>query len=288
MSNYDFGPDERLILAKIDFGIPKRRCAKAAYGAVEEYLAALMYNGQISADYLIQERPRYVAYVQAADDKALEPTHLSPWGQKGSEMSLSAFGHRPKFVLLEPPLNSRGLSWRSAKTLFLHTHIFKSGSPVGSPELQGAVPVYHLPLSHQDRDYLVRWAREYRDHDSIWLGCGRLEVPAYREMADPRSKLSREGREHCRIIEKTTGIPTYYYLFRYHGRLKEKLRRCPLCGGAWRVPSPKGVTKFSQFAFRCKPCRLVSNMASSLGDEEDERLAAIGEPRPSMRRKQRG
>jgi predicted nucleic acid-binding Zn ribbon protein len=210
MSNYDFSPEEQLILTKIDFGIPKRRCVKAAGGMVEEYLAALLYNGQIGAGDLIQERPKYVAYVQATDDKALEPQYLSPWGKRCSDVILSAFGHKPKFVLLEPSLKRRGLSWRSAKTLFLHTDTFKSGSPVGSPELLGAVPVYQLPLSHQDRDYLVRWARQYRNHDSLWLGCGKLEVAAYREMADPKSELSREGREHCRIIEDATGIPTYY------------------------------------------------------------------------------
>ncbi|MBX3324353.1 MAG: DUF2310 family Zn-ribbon-containing protein [Nitrospira sp.] len=87
------------------------------------------------------------------------------------------------------------------------------------------------------------------------------------------------------MIETATRIPTYYYLFRYHGRLKEKLRRCPLCGGAWRVRSPKGLTRFSHFDFRCKPCRLVSNMASSIGDDEDERLAVIGEPRRIVRQK---
>lgn len=201
-------------------------------------------------------------------------------------MILSTFERRPKVVLLEPTLERKRLSWRSAKTLFLHTDMFKSGFPVGSPELRGAVPVYQLPISHQDRDYLLRWTREYRDHDSIWVGSGKLEIAAYREMADPRSKLSQEGREHCRIVEKATGIPTYYYLFRYHGRAKgEEQRRCPLCEETWRVPSPKGVTRFSRFEFRCKSCRLVSNMASSTGDKEDERLASIGEPRPSVRRR---
>ena len=285
MSNYDFSQEEQLVLAKIDFGIPKRRHANEADGVVEEFLAALMYNGQIASAYLIQVRPGYVAYVQATDGKALEPDHLNPWGTKCNDKILSAFGHRPKFSLLEPSLKRKDLGWRSAKSLFLHTDMFKSGSPVGSPELRHVVPVYRLPLSYQQRDYLVRWTRNYRDHDSIWVGSGKLEIGAYREMADPRSELSREGREHCRTIETATGIPTYYYLFRYHGRLKETLRRCPLCGGAWWVRSPKGLTRFSQFNFRCKPCRLVSNIASSIGDDEDERLAVIGEPRRAVRRK---
>ena len=52
MSNYDFAPEEQLILARINFGIPKRRFAKAAVGVVEEYLAALLYNGQIGTGYI--------------------------------------------------------------------------------------------------------------------------------------------------------------------------------------------------------------------------------------------
>jgi hypothetical protein len=273
-------------MAQINFGSPKRRCVRDADGAVEEYLAALLYNRQIGENYLIQERPRYVAYVQATDEKALETQHLSPWGEEGSNKIVTAFGHRPISVLLERPSRQSRLDWQSAKTLFLHTDMFKSGSPVGSPEFWRVVPVYRLPISHQQRDYLLRWTRTYRDHDCIWVGSGKLEVPTYREMADPRSELSREGREHCRIIEESTGIPTYYYLFRYHGRSKkEKQRRCPLCRGTWQVTSPKGVKKFSRFEFRCKPCRLVSNIASSIGDKEDECLATIGEPRPSMRRK---
>lgn len=286
MSNYGFAPEEQLMLARIDFGIPKRGFAKTVDGVVEDYLAALFNNGQIGSGYLIQEGPNWAAYVQATDAGALDPPYLSPWGKKHRDNLLLTFGHGPKLVLLEPPLKRRRLSWRSAKSLFIHTEMFKSGSPVGSPELHTVVPVYQLPISYQDRDYLIRWTNKYRDHDSIWVGSGKLEVAAYREMADPRSQLSREGRGYCQIIEKATGIPTYYYLFRYYGRSKgEAKRRCPLCGQNWRTRSPKGVTKFSRFEFRCIPCRLVSSMADSVGDEEDERLAIIGEPRQSIRQK---
>jgi len=271
-------------MGRIDFGAPRRTLTGAADDAVGEYLAALMYNGQIGSDYLIQARPKYMAYVQATDKNALGLQYLSPWAKTCSKKVQATFGHEPRFVLLEQPFGRRHSNWRAAKSLFLHTDMFKSGSPVGSPDLRNVVPVYQLPLSHQDRDYLVRWARQYRDHDSIWVGSGKLEVAAYREMADPTSQLSCQGREHCQIIEKATGIPTYYYLFRYYGRLKEKWRLCPLCGERWRVASPRGTTKFSQFEFRCKPCRLVSNVACSIGNDKDERLAIIGEPRRTVRR----
>ncbi|MDH5669626.1 MAG: Zn-ribbon-containing protein [Nitrospira sp.] len=285
MSNYNFAPTESLLLARIDFGTPKRKLANAADDAVEEYLAALHHNGQIGDNSLIQERPQYVAYVQAADEHALAPQYLSPWAKQSFEKIRASFGHIPKSVLLERPFGGKSVNWNTAKSLFLHTDMFKSGSPIGSPEFGRVVPVYQLPLTHQQRDYLVQWAMAYRDHDRIWIGSGKLEIAAYREMADPTSQLSRRGREHCQIIENATGIPTYYYLFRYHGRPKEKKRRCPLCGGTWRVTSPKGATKFSRFDFRCTPCRLVSNIACSIGNDEDEHLAPIGEPRRTSRPK---
>ncbi len=208
MSNYGFASFEPLLLARIEFGVPKRKLARAADDALEEYLAALLYNGQIGEPYLIQERPQYVAYVQAADEQALAPQYLSPRAKQSIEKIRVSFWHIPKSVLLELPFGRINANRKIAKSLFLHTDMFKSGSPVGSPELRGVVPVYRLPLSHQQRDYLVRWARAYRDHTSIWIGSGKLEVAACREIADPKSQLSREGREHRQIIENATGIPT--------------------------------------------------------------------------------
>jgi predicted nucleic acid-binding Zn ribbon protein len=40
-------------------------------------------------------------------------------------------------------------------------------------------------------------------------------------------------------------------------RKREQRRRCPLCGGAWRLEKPL----HRLFDFKCDMCRLVSNLA---------------------------
>ncbi len=50
---------------------------------------------------------------------------------------------------------------------------------------------------------------------------GAVEIPAYRQLADPNSLLSEDGRRLCREVESRTGIPTFYYLLRYWGRSKD-------------------------------------------------------------------
>ncbi len=101
-------------------------------------------------------------------------------------------------------------------------------------------------------------------------------------MVEPNSGLTKKGKELCEIIEKKTGIPTYYFLNRYWGRLKnEESRLCPECGNEWRVEKDIASREsFSNFVFQCKPCRLVSKEADSF---EDERHARIGEYKPKKR-----
>ena len=96
----------------------------------------------------------------------------------------------------------------------------------------------------------------------------------YKQLANPNSELSEQGRNICFTIEKTTQIPTYYYLIRYWGRKNEADRKCPGCGGKWFIPSDINEPKFHQFEFMCSKCKLVSHIPSSC---DNERYARIGE-----------
>ncbi len=173
---------------------------------------------------------------------------------------------------------------RRRLSLYLHPYTFDHSSPVRSPELEEPIPLYLLPLKPEERECIYFWAKAYRAHDRIWLDSGTLEMRAWRELADPRSNLARQGRKNCAGIENATGKPTYYYLERYYAhRSGEELRPCPLCGRRWAVRSlEEPGTGFSDFFFRCKRCRLVSGLGDSL---EGSRLARIGEfPGKSKRR----
>lgn len=77
-------------------------------------------------------------------------------------------------------------------------------------------------------------------------------------MASPDSQLSTIGRALAAKIETLTGVPTYYYLFRYNGRslAAEKATKCIVCGGDWVLEK-----RWGDFDFRCDGCRLVSNIA---------------------------
>ncbi|WP_162690496.1 DUF2310 family Zn-ribbon-containing protein, partial [Haemophilus influenzae] len=60
-------------------------------------------------------------------------------------------------------------------------------------------------------------------------------------------------------IEKETGIPTYYYLYRVGGQSleSEKSRCCPSCGANWALKN----AIFDTLYFKCDTCRLVSNLS---------------------------
>jgi predicted nucleic acid-binding Zn ribbon protein len=271
---YREGP---LHLDKVIFGRP-RKCHSScdASDAIEEYLAALMKNGQIGAEYFMADKALpIVAYVDVPAADALDAKYTSSWGIKALNEIVRIYGKFPKVEMQERPKKAHLSSWRSAKFLYLYTHLFDRGSPVYANGLDYAIPAYLLPLKETQREYLVHWAISYRNHDRIWIGSGALEVQAYKQLADPASELSKEGREHCAEIEAITNKPTYYYLLRYHGRQRrEDQRRCPLCGKPWAVT--KGIGKssrFDRFDFQCDRCRLISHQASDC----NERLAHIGE-----------
>ena len=71
--------------------------------------------------------------------------------------------------------------------------------------------------------------------------------------------LSQTGVGIATRITELTGIPTYYYLYRYGGRsLKsERERKCPGCDGEWLLVE----ALHEQFDFKCDHCRLVSHIS---------------------------
>jgi predicted nucleic acid-binding Zn ribbon protein len=166
----------------------------------------------------------------------------------------------------------------------LFTHAFTEESPVCCGDTGRPIPAYLLPVSDQTRRGLYGWAGRYSHHDNIFLDCAALEIAAYKQMADPTSRLSVESRKLCADVEKATGKPTFYYLMRYWGRSSgEEKRLCPLCGRKWRVSCDAGAPRetegkkpFWQFAFRCVRCRLVSHLADC---DDNQRYARIGEYR---------
>jgi predicted nucleic acid-binding Zn ribbon protein len=272
-----------MYLSQIIFGKFKNiRCKISPSDVAESYLAALLHNGQILGDYLFAPcKGKLVAYTHVARSNALAKRYHSQWGISCLQDVVNIFGQVPQYGIIQDDFPKRFPSWKKSSSLYLFTHAFDDTSPVCCGDSGSPIPLYLLPISDQTREDLYFWTRYYKEHDNIWLSSGALEIPAYKQTADPRSELSVIGRELCQEIETSTGKNTFYYLHRYWGRnVGEQDRLCPMCGRRWRTSLKKSPElHFWKFSFRCIRCRLVSHYADSF---DDERHAAIGEyPRPS-------
>ncbi len=265
------------ILSKIHLGTPVEVKDDDPEDVIETYLAALHRNGQIHDATLLRNLALpFEAYVSIPRPNSLHAKFSSPWVSKTIDRLEKVFGQKPTFELLEPPPQKRYPSWHSAKSLYLYTDMFEELSPVWSPEFSSPIPLYLIPISYETRDYLSRWVESYQHHDSLWIGCGELEIPAYKNLVNPQSELCKEGREYCHEIESATGIPTYFYLMRYYSYKKnEEKRLCPGCGKKWALKIPFGPSR-RPFEFRCQKCRLVSYS----GVEDNDRYAKLGEFHP--------
>ena len=86
-----------------------------------------------------------------------------------------------------------------------------------------------------------------------------LEQAALSEISDVQSRLSKHGRYLAQEIEKQSGVPTYYYLYRVGGEspAQERRRCCPQCGAVWTLDQ----ALFDVLHFKCDACRLVSNLS---------------------------
>lgn len=258
---------------------------------VDNYLSALYFDGQIFGDFVTGVvNGLYTSFVYLAGSDAIQMENHTERGKRELQLIIDTFGTSPGWSFLIDREKEYGTTWQTADTLFFYTDKYDGTSPVCHGETGIYIPVYTLPISDSLRAEINAWARACRLHDKMWFDSGALEIPAYKQLADPDSRLSKQGRALCSQVEQATGKPTYYYLKRYYGRKKkEKKRVCPGCGKLWRVRNQKILEsdKYYDFPFRCEHCRLVSHDAVSRGSKDDERYASIGEyqKRKKMKKK---
>lgn len=246
--------------------------------AIEILCGALRKNGQAFGEHVVVPRGAGTrVLVRAPYADALAAAHDSP-EVRSARAVLAALCARPVVTRrVDAARTPRAPVLSRVTVLALSTNLFDVESAVRGGRGE-RVPAYLLPIGADLRERLHRWTSAHRELDRIWIGSGALAIPAYRQLADPESELGAEGRAVAAAIEAATRIPTFYDLYRYHGRrVGEERRRCPLCGRPWRAKPRLPWLRF--FEFCCRPCRLLSNVAYSRGAPEDERHAAIGEPR---------
>jgi len=228
-------------------------------------LGALQRNGNI----LGTEYPIYcagnelTAFVILPEEDALDEVHLNDFARQAMAKLNQLCSH--SFHVLGKVAEDAlicSCSERSAFALF--TTYLTIAPALRCVDCFGYVPLYRIPPEEDCRDFsgLLFWESNYRACDTLQMNCSTGERFATREMSDVNSSLSVRGHDVCADIEKRTGKPTYYYLYRGSGRsvAAERQRKCPKCQGTWLLETPM----FEKFDFRCDACHLISNVAFSV------------------------
>ncbi len=232
--------------------------------AVEQYLAALRENGQLCGEAIVgwvRGVLRVSAY--AARPDALHPQFHCEAASRYLAIARTHCRSDPYWRILDDAARQphEFAHWRSEPSLYLYTHAFLATSAIRAGSVGAPIPPYLFPLTDGQRRDLHYWASAYRQYERVWLDSGELELPAYRQLSDPRSELARRGRQFCQLIETATEVPTFYSLDYYPDRADaEQLASCPVCSKNWfrgekHGRSPEDGIEF--FDYRCDACRLL-------------------------------
>lgn len=263
-----------MILAHVTFGGLRGKSREVLEDAAESYLSALFKGGQICGErFLTLTKEKLNAHVLLAAPEAVNLTSHTAWGRKKLAALVTLTGREPLWKILDDDAGKTSSKWKGAPSLYLFTNAHRWYSPVCRGDGKQPVPLFSLPVTDEMKEDLYGWQKSYGRLDGVWLESGALEIPAYRQLADPTSELTEKGRRLCEEIEQTTKVPTFYYLMRYWGRARnEDERVCPGCGGAWRTAAEAEEKEFWQFHFRCDPCRLVSHLGPATGGGRQIRI----------------
>ena len=249
------------------------------------YMVTLLKEGRIwGRDYQYawqEDRLLFYFYLPTAED--FQWDHPNEASRKSAHKLAENLCRPPEFQVVGQRQEPPEMHWRDAASLVLCTDFIDYRSPLKHGETGMPIPLAWLPIHHFKKDNIFLWAAEYRAHDKVFIGSGELELPAYKQMADPASSLCQIGRGLCTLIEEHTEIPTFFYLYKYWGYPDQREWVCPSCGGPFQVAGRESVVghfsgeiaeppSFWDFPFRCLPCRLVSQTPVDV----DGRRAHIG------------
>lgn len=229
---------------------------------VNGLLGTLRMNGQICG----REWP--ISIVDASclvtvllpEQDALDGAHVNRSVQHAIEELRTAGLHDPDITILGEDIDgATSCTCTTPGSYILYTNYISLESPLRCGTCFNPKPLYTIPHTYDDEYYdIICWQSDRQACDTLQMNCSTLERAAMREMSRPDSSLSQRGIEICSKIFATTGIPTYYYLYRYgaRSRKQELARTCPSCGSSWLLETP-----WHLFDFKCNQCRLLSNIS---------------------------
>ncbi|GAA5190550.1 Zn-ribbon-containing protein [Ferrimonas gelatinilytica] len=257
-----------MYLAEVRFECFADTTLTAVEQAINGLMEAWRNNGQVLGREfpLVQQEAEFRLRVMCPGRDSLEHRHTSSWGRHALAQLTEAKLLQPRFKLLGRDINAdhcadqAPVNWQVLYTTYVH-----SSSPVRDGDSFQPVPLYRLPASFNgDHKALIKWQTEWQACDELQMaGSGAVEHAALNEIASVESVLFRRGWDLRGRLEYLTKVPTYYYLYRVGGSSleEERERPCPRCGSRdWALESPQ----HDLFAFKCEPCRLVSNLSWDL------------------------
>lgn len=227
-------------------------------------LGSLYQNGQIiGRDYPIAKSGEILrTFVTILEPDSLDLKYANKYVKREIEKAIELGISSPQVKIIDRSLGlSEGNSCNCQPVSYiLCTDFIEHGSPIKCGSCFGHIPLYHLPKTANSDDYsnVLAWMRDYRACDTLQMNCTTGERFGMRQMSDPNSSLSKQGREICDRLTVLTNKPTYYNLYRYKARsilTTERQRKCPSCNGEWLQGEP-----WHRYDFKCEICRLVSNI----------------------------
>ncbi len=248
---------------EIHFGPGPREVSEVVLGHVGGLIGAWRYNGQlVGRDQTVVSRPGGVSVFGVAPERGALAPRRSSVHVRRLLGELRAVGlARPRTTDLGFALESAAVDrCRRPSSYVMFTTYVALATPLRCGDCFGAVPLYRLDSGERgDHGELIAWESDYQACDSLQMNCATGERFGSRELSRVDSSLTRRGRQLGHELTTRTGVPVYYYLYRYGGRslAREQARRCPGCGGRWLLRE----VWHDQFDFRCDRCRLVSNVA---------------------------
>ncbi|OOR95169.1 hypothetical protein B0186_11390 [Canicola haemoglobinophilus] len=222
------------------------------------------YNGQIigrEIPLFTADQGFFALRVTCPEEQSLLPEFNNAEVNKALEQAESAGIIFDSFQIIADDLNSN-MTYQGEQPTWqvLYTTYLQSCSPVHSGDDLLPIPLYKQfkNIPHLSMD-IIKWQENWQACDQLQMNGSTLEKQALNEISEFDSQLSKHGYHLAQEIEKHTGIPTYYYLYRIGGKdlESEQQRLCPSCQQQWNLDKPL----FNIFHFKCDHCRLVSNLS---------------------------
>lgn len=222
-------------------------------GNIWGYFGDLLRNGQIYKEQsLIYNDGVFQAFFFMPDLDSLDEKNCNSYVLKSLSYINKEYAITAEVLGRNAVVNA-ACSCRDSSWYVLYTRQNYAFSPILCGDCFKMIPVYKLSQVELPKDCQseIGWQADYELMDKLWL-YSSFDRFTYRQVSDPKSTLSKAGREICATYEKVLGRPFYYFLFHYSesGRLRKK---CPDCGSDWILEKDMGF-----LSFKCDKCRLVS------------------------------